>query len=200
MILRAGKTQKLDIDGISEYGDLKETFEFSVTTDQVGAGTTHKYELYDEELSLIGSTEFTVSENFNDSLADAISASSTIASNVSFTEGTINSGKFNFKVSAVTPGIKYRHLFHFDVDGFGGSDVYPYLHPGNLTQKYRKYPNGAVKIILIVAEFSKVNTDSCGCADSSGELLSNKKYFQYSFAGDYEKKSTTPILVQGPEN
>jgi hypothetical protein len=200
MILRAGKTHKLDIDGIAEYGDLSETYQFTVTVDQVGVGTSHRYDLFTEELSLIGSIEFVVSDNFNDSLANAIAASPDILSKVSFSTGTSANGTFNFSVSAVESGIKYRHLFYFDTDGFGGSNVYPYLHPGNLTQKYRKYPNGAVKIILIVAEFDKVNTDTCGCADSSGAMLSNKKYFQYSFASDYEKSAATPVLAQGSDS
>ena len=201
LILKAGSTQKLDISGIAEYGELQEEYQFSVNLSEtpgiLGVGTKHKYELYDEDLNLISSIEFTVSGNFSDSLIKAVNANPTLYPLVAFdTQGVANG---NIIVMAQTKGIKYRHIFYFDLDGFGGIEPFPYVHPGNLVQKYRKYPDGRVKLILIVPEFGKVNTNSCGCADSSGTMLSNKKYFQYAIASEYEniKNPSTPILVDG---
>ena len=198
LVLRAGKTQKLDIEGIAEYGPLKETYEFEVdltaNSSILDPGTHHKYELYDENLNLIESMSFTVVDTFFDSLTTAFNASSMIKNLVMFNAG-LEEGRFSVE-SAITE-TKYRHLFYFDLDGFGGYLNFPYIHPGNLKQKYRKYEEGGVKIILIIPEFAKVNVDTCGCADSSGAILSNKKYFQYSFASDYERNESTPILAQG---
>jgi hypothetical protein len=201
MILKSGSVVKIDISGIAEYGDLQESYQFSVdlstTPDIIGDGTKHKYDLYDSDLNLISSMEFTVSGTFSQSLLAALSANSAIYGLMNFDTGDISNG--NFSVTAITKGVKYRHVFYFDLDGFGGSEPYPYVHPGNLIQKYRKYPDGRMKLMLIIPEFSKVNTDTCGCADSSGTMLSNKKYFQYALASDYEKTKTpsTPILAAG---
>lgn len=203
LILKAGAIQKLDISGIAEYGDLQEEYQFSVdltkTPGILGTGTKHRYELYDESLNLISYIEFTVTGSFSSSLANAVSQNSKIYSLINFDTQDIANG--NFVVSAINKGIKYRHVFYFDLDGFGGANPYPYVHPGNLVQKYRKYEDGRAKIILIVPEFGKVNTDSCGCTDSSGAILSNKKYFQYAVASDYEniKSPTTPILAAGED-
>ena len=201
LILKAGATQKIDISGIAEYGDLTEQYQFSVdltnTPDILDAGTKHKYELYDSELNLLSSIDFTVTGSFSNSLITAVSGNSTIYSLMNFDTQDIANGNFN--VTAINAGVKYRHIFYFDLDGFGGSAPHPYVHPGNLIQKYRKYPDGRAKIILIIPEFTKVNTSTCGCADSSGTMLSNKKYFQYVLASEYEKikTPTTPILVDG---
>lgn len=203
LVLKAGSTLKVDISGIAEYGDLQEEYQFTVdlnsTPDILSEGTKHKYELYDSELNLLSSIEFTVSGTFSESLLTAVSGNSTIYGLMNFDTTDIANG--NFTVTANTKGIKYRHVFYFDLDGFGGSDPYPYIHPGNLVQKYRKYPDGRAKVMLIIPEFSRVNTDSCGCTDSSGAMLSNKKYFQYALASDYEnaKNPSSPILVEGED-
>jgi hypothetical protein len=203
LILRAGSTQKIDISGIAEYGELSEQYQFSVdltnTPNIIGNGTKHKYELYDDSLNLISSTEFTVNGNFSSSLSSAVGQNSALYSLVNFDTQNISVG--SFVVSAIQKGVKYRHIFYFDIDGFGGSEPFPYIHPGNLIQKYRKYIDGAVKIILIIPEFNKVNTDSCGCADSSGIILSNVKYFQYTSISEYEKfQKVSPISINGNDN
>jgi hypothetical protein len=203
-ILKAGSTQKLDISGIAEYGDLGEEYQFSVnltnTPDILAEGTTHKYELYDEEQNLITSIEFTVSGDFATSLGNAFSGNSTLYSLINYDVTEIANGNIYF--TAVNTGVKYRHLFYFDTTGFGGADPYPYIHPGNLVQKYRKYPEGRVKVILIVPQFDKIDTASCSCADSSGLILSNKKYFQYATASEYERIKTprSPILAAGDQD
>jgi hypothetical protein len=203
LVLKAGSTLKVDISGIAEYGDLQEEYQFSVdlvtTPDILNEGTKHKYELYDSELNLLSSIEFTVSGTFAQSLLTAVSGNSTIYGLMNFDTADIANG--NFTVTANTKGIKYRHVFYFDLDGFGGSEPHPYIHPGNLVQMYRKYPDGRAKVMLIIPEFSRVNTDSCGCTDSSGAMLSNKKYFQYALASDYEnsKNPSSPILIDGED-
>ena len=201
MILKAGATQKIDISGIAEYGNLLEEYQFSVdltaTPDILGDGTSHKYELYDEEQNLISSVEFTVSGDFGVSLSAALNANSAILAAMSFDVSDVANGNIYF--TANTAGIKYRHLFYFDTTGFGGATPYPYVHPGNLIEKNRKYPEGRAKVILIVPQFENVNTSTCGCADSSGTILSNKKYFQYATASEYERVKTprSPILADG---
>ncbi len=203
-ILKAGATQKLDISGIAEYGDLLEEYQFSVdltaTPDILGDGTSHKYELYDEEQNLISSVEFTVSGDFADSLSAALNANSAILAAMTFDVSDVANGNIYF--TANTAGVKYRHLFYFDTTGFGGATPHPYIHPGNLIQKYRKYPEGRAKVILILPQFEKVDTTTCGCSDSSGAILSNKKYFQYATASEYENIKTprSPILTAGDQD
>ena len=152
LILKAGSTLKVDVSGIAEYGELQEEYQFSVdltaTPDILGEGTKHKYELYDSELNLISSIEFTVSETFSESLLSAVSGNSTIYELMNFDTANVANG--NFTVTANAKGVKYRHIFYFDLDGFGGSDPHPYVHPGNLVQKYRKYPDGRIKVMLII--------------------------------------------------
>lgn len=200
ILLRGGNIQKIDISGIAEYGDLSEQYQFSVNLidnpNILSEGTKHKYELYDESLNLISAVEFTVNGTFSSSLSSAIGQNSTIYSLVNFDTQNIANGVF--LVNAIQKGIKYRHVFYFDLDGFGGYNSFPYIHPGNLVQKYRKYQDGAIKVILIIPEFNKVNTDSCGCTDSSGLILSNVKNFQYTTISEYEKfQKSSPILIQG---
>jgi hypothetical protein len=201
ILLRANSTIKLDISGIASYGDMNETYQFVADLVKypniLAEGTQHKYSLYDESLNLIEEITFTVGASFTVSMSSAVSNSLQIKNLVQFDYGLIDQGKIN--VTANTAGIKYRHVFSFDLDGFGGVNKFPFLHPGNLIKKNRKYEDGRVKVILIVPEFEKVDTSTCGCSDKTGAMLSNKKYFQYALASDYEKHKnpTTPILAGG---
>jgi hypothetical protein len=201
LLLRANSILKLDVSGIAVYGDLLETYEFVVNLNEtpgiISPGTKHSYSLYDSSLNLIETIEFTVDVNFATSVVAAFSNSSSINTLVSIDPGNISTGSFT--IAAQTKGVKYRHVFSFDLDGFGGANPHPFVHPGNLTQKFRKYPEGRVKIILAIPEFGKVDTSTCGCTDNTGVISSDKKYFQYAFASDYEKtlNPSTPILVSG---
>ena len=201
LLLRANSVLKLDISGIAVYGELLETYEFTVnlvtTPNIISSGTKHRYSLYDSSLNLIETIEFTVGSDFATSAVAAFSASTSIKSLVTIDPGNIANGSFT--IAAQVKGIKYRHVFSFDLDGFGGATPYPYVHPGNLTQRYRKYPEGRAKIILLIPEFGKVDTSTCGCTDNTGIISSNKKYYQYTFASDYERKlnPSTPILASG---
>ena len=203
LILKAGSTMKVDISGLANYGELQETYSFSANLQQypnaLSAGTKHRYSLYDESLTLIETVDFTVTTTFSVAAIAAFNASQKIKNLVSIDTGNINQGTFSIKANKA--GVKYRHIFYFDLDGFGGIDPYPFLHPGNLTQKYRKYPEGRIKILLVVPEFNKVDLSTCGCADNSGLMLSNQKYFQYAFASDVERHINTlsPILVNGDD-
>ena len=109
LILKAGATQKIDISGIAEYGDLTEQYQFSVdlskTPDILDAGTKHKYELYDSELNLLSSIEFTVTGSFSNSLITAVSGNSTIYSLMNFDTQDISNGNLN--VTAVNAGVKH---------------------------------------------------------------------------------------------
>lgn len=201
ILLRANSTIKLDISGIASYGDLNESYQFVVDVNKypniLSPGTQHKYSLYDEELNLIEEITFTVDLSFSVSMTSAVENSTQIKSLMQFDYSSVDQGKIN--VTANAKGTKYRHVFSFDLDGFGGVNKFPFLHPGNLLVKNKKYADGRVKVILVVPEFEKVDTSTCGCSDNSGTVLSNKKYFQYTLASDYEKhKSTsTPILGSG---
>ena len=201
ILLRANSTIKLDISGIASYGELNETYQFLVDLSKypniLSQETQHKYSLYNEDLTLIEEITFTVGSSFAVSMSSAVEQSMEIKNLLKFDYSMVEQGKIN--VTATKAGIKYRHVFSFDLDGFGGVNNFPFLHPGNLTKKNRKYQGGRVKVILIVPEFEKVDTSTCGCSDNSGVVLSNKKYFQYALASDYEKHKSpaTPILASG---
>ncbi len=199
MVLRKNSTVKLDISGIASYWDMPEIYEFIVDLtafpDILSAGTQHTYSLYDENLVLIESFSFTVVTTFNTALEAAFNDSIQIKTLMTLDDQDTDTGSLTF--AAQTSGVKYRHVFAFDTTGSGGSSPSPFSHPGNLIQKFQKYPEGRVKIILIIPEFGNVDTVTCGCSDSSGIMLSNTKYFQYAYASDVERNAITqtPIIA-----
>jgi hypothetical protein len=188
--IKAGKTKKLSIDDIAVYWELQETYEFVATDPQVADGTSHTFEMFDEDGQSLGTLSFTVDaadpdyEDFATAFATALSSSGNaglaglITAEYSTTEDSY------VQVTAKAKGVKYTYLLTYDV----GSPALTYEHPGTLVTGYLKYPEGRVRAIFIIAEYAKANTSTCGCTDKSGEILSNVKNFKWAWDGDYTRK------------
>jgi len=192
MTLKAGEIKKIDVSSLGVQWPLNEKFAFIANADFCGDGTSHSYSLYDVDLNLIETISFTVDENsepfidFQTALSTAISGSTKIKNLVSFDASQFVGPNSPLFVTASKRGVKYRHVFSFDLDGFGGYLPFPFVHPGNLLVPYLKYERPRVKIMLIYPDYYKANVlSSCGCLDASGDMKSNKKYIEYAFEEDY---------------
>jgi hypothetical protein len=208
--LKAGETKQIDISGIGENWPLKETYEFLFDPDNLVIGTDHRYDLYDENLNLIASLPFSITNNyptFTLALNNALSntpAGLIISPKVTF--NLANFGTGSIEATSTTKLTKYRHVWTFDISGFGGYPQGGYVHPGNLIVPNEKYPRKRVKLMLIYPQFYKANIYSgCGCTDSSGDLKSNVKYIEYAFDDDYYRinnpitpVTATPIIPPTP--
>ena len=200
--LKAGETKKIDVSSIGETWPLKEKFAFIANANFCQDGTSHSYSLYDKDLNLIETITFSVNQNvpqlkdFPTALGTAVAGSFLIKSLVSFDPSQFTGIDTPLYVEAIQKGIKYRHVFSFDLTGFGGYLPFPYVHPGNLITPYVKYERPRIKIMLIYPDFYKANIlSTCGCLDASGDMKSNKKYIQYAFDDDYYRinNPTSPI-------
>ena len=195
LILKAGAEKLLDISEIAEYGFASESYSFSVSdVSYLGTGTTGTYSLSDENNNPIATMNYVVSSTgtFTEAITAALTGATAISQTVSF--NTTSSGSGTFSVSAISAGVKYRHLFAFNKDN--ASTIY---HPGTLVTPSAKYENGRIKYILLYPEFEKVDTTTCGCSDSSGDIYTNKKYLQYADQTAYNATSnaTTRFTVAG---
>jgi hypothetical protein len=195
LILKAGAEKLLDISEIAEYGLSAESYSFSVSdVSYLGTGTTGTYSLSDENNNPIATMNYVVSSTgtFTEAITAALTGATAINQRVSF--NTTNSGSGTFSVSSLSAGTKYRHLFAFNKNG--ASTIY---HPGTLITPSAKYENGRIKYILIYPEFEKVDTKTCGCGDSSGNIYTNKKYLQYANQSEYNATSnpSTRFTVAG---
>jgi hypothetical protein len=190
LTLKGGTERLLNIDDIAEYGPLFEKFSFdsllAANPTIFDDGTTHTYTLYDEELNFLENFNFTIDIN-DDDYKDFPTALNTVYGNT-----TVIKSKVYFDAStSLTTGIltvqanakniKYRHVFTFDTAGVNLPS------PGNLLVPYTKYPKGRVKYILVFPDYSKVDLTTCGCANSSGDMKSNQKFFQYVNRGEYDE-------------
>ena len=197
--LKAGETKRIDVSSIADTGRLKEQFVFTANPAFCGLGTEHSYSLYDENLNLIETINFIVNEEYPTwplAFHNAHENSTKIKSVVSFatnefeTLGTLTTLSIN-------AGVKYRHIFAFDITGFGGYPTYPFLHPGNLIVPNEKYPLGRIKLMMIYPDYYKANINTgCGCIDASGDMKSNVKYFEYAYDDNVNSinNPTSPIL------
>jgi hypothetical protein len=73
----------------------------------------------------------------------------------------------------------------------------PISNPGSLSIPYTKYPNGAIKYVLIYPQFDKVDASTCGCTDASGDIKTNQRYIQYVGQAEYLDtiNNVTPIIL-----
>jgi hypothetical protein len=202
--LKAGETKRIDVSGIGVKWPLQESYEFLFNPAYCTLDTSHTYSLYDESLSLIEAMTFTINQQyptFQSAFNYALSLTTQIKFLLSFNLSGFNSGKIG--VTAIKKGVKYRHEFSFDLDGFGGYMPFPFIHPGNLITPNEKYPHERVKIILVYPDYYKANVlAGCGCIDRSGDMMSNKKYIEYSFNEEVLQKQNliTPITVNPVTN
>ena len=190
LTLKGGTERLLNIDDIAEYGPLYEKYSFDALLSSnpgiFANGTMHSYSLYDENLNLLGSLSFTINTSnplyadFPTALNTAYGNSTVIKSKVYFDASTsLTTGIVT--VQALEKNIKLRHTFLFD-----GATIH-LSSPGNLLVPYTKYPKGRVKYILVFPDYDKVDVTTCGGANSSGDMKSNQKYFQYASRGEYDE-------------
>jgi hypothetical protein len=206
LTLKGGTERLLNIDDIAEYGPLNEQFSFdallAANPNIFDDGTSHEYSLYDENLNFLESLSFTIDINdpdysdFPTALTTAYGNSTVIKSKVTFDASTsLTTGILT--VRSITRNIKLRHVFTFDTSGVDLPS------PGTLLVPYTKYPKGRVKYILVFPDYDKVDVTTCGCANSSGDMKSNQKFFQYVNRGEYDEVNnpdTNVILTVGATN
>jgi len=203
LTLKAGTERLLNIDDIAEYGPLFEKFNFdallAINPTIFGNGKTHEYTLYDENLNFLESLSFTVNfsnplyADFPTALNTAYGNSTVIKSKVYFDASTsLTTGKLT--VQSNTRNVKLRHVFTFDTAGVDLSS------PGTLLVPYTKYPKGRVKYILVFPDYAKVDVTTCGCANVSGDMKSNQKFFQYVNRGEYDEVNNpdTNVILTVP--
>lgn len=199
--LKAGETKRIDVSSLGANPLLREAYQIVADADNCGIGTQHTYSLYDSSNTLIESINIavtTTNSTFAAALSAAISQSTLINGLVSIDAGAFSGPNGTINVTASTPGIRYRHVFSFDNTGFGGYYPFPFLHPGNLITRDRKYHSDRVKIMMIYPDFYKTTVYSgCNCIDASGDMKSNKKWIEYAYADQYYnvKNPGTPINV-----
>jgi hypothetical protein len=207
--LKSGETKKIDVSSLGVHWPLKEKYEFVADATNCGLGTQHTYTLSDSNNVTIESLNINVNNTnptFAAAFAAAVTASTSIKNLITFDTNRFIDETGVITATAINKGIKYRHLFQFDLTGFGGYYPFPYLHPGNLITPYQKYDHPRVKILMIYPDYYKANVlANCGCIDSSGDLKSNKKYIEYAYADQYamiDNPSTpvtaTPVLNSNP--
>lgn len=199
LTLKAGETRKIDVSSIGTKWPLKEKYTFTANPEYCGLGTVHSYSLYDVNLNLIASITFEVTDEyptFIKALAHAASNSELIDKYVNVVADSSFETLGNVEAVSKLAGVKYRHVFAFDITGFGGYAVYPYLHPGNLTTPFEKYKTDRVKILMLWPQYSKANVFSgCNCLDKSGDLKSNVKYVEYAYEEDYNKTTNVSTHI-----
>jgi hypothetical protein len=204
LTLKSGETKKIDVSSIGTKWPLQEKYVVNVNPDFLGLGTEHSYTLYDNDLTLIESITFEINSTyptFGLAIKNAISASAKLKNLISIGTATLDT-LGEIEVSATNKGIKYRHLFAFDLTGFGGYDVYPYLHPGNLSVPFEKYKTDRIKLMMLWPQYFKANPlAGCNCLDNSGDLKSNVKFIEYAYEEDYNRTidSSTPITISPRE-
>jgi hypothetical protein len=200
LTLKSGETRKIDVSSIGTKWPLQEMYKFMVNPNFLGLGTEHSYTLYDNDLNLIETISFEVTNDyptFKLAIRNAI-ANSTQLKNLIGLDTSLLDSIGEISVNAGSKGVKYRHIFAFDITGFGGYDIYPYIHPGNLVVPFEKYKTERIKIMMLWPQYIKANVYAgCNCVDRSGDLKSNVKYIEYAFEEDYLKHSntSTPITI-----
>lgn len=197
--LKPGKTQKLDISDIAVYWDLAETYNFIYEDAGVADGTTHQFDILDEDNQPLTSITFTIDAGNPLYATFPIAFATSLAGNLiakDLITAEYGTGLSDVTVIAKSKGTKYNYLMTYDT--LNVSLPGTYVHPGTLIQKSLKYPEGRVRAIFLYADYTRadVSTCTCGCTDTSGVLLSNVKNFQWAYDSDYTRKKT-PNLLSG---
>lgn len=186
--LKPGEVQRIDAGNLFNYGEQNETYYFEPDNLlNVANGTTHRIEIFSsEDGSLLYTTQFTfiitpLILDFLDAFENHYNNNTTLQSYLSFAKGDI--AKQSFTLANVKAGIKQLYRFTFNLNS-----LQPYYHPGDLSLPYRKWENGRIKIIFILAHIGDKFT------------LTNQKNFQWAFDDEYQslirpKKWNTKILT-----
>lgn len=203
LTLKANTTKPINIDDLADFWPMYESYTFnSRIIDNPGIlsnGTSHSYVLYDYEeqtelLNITFTVDSTVQEyqDFETSL-QTISQLTAVSNLVSINYVNSNTTGI-FSIGSMSIGTKYRHIFTFDT---GSLFIGPLPNPGSLTTSYTKYPNGAIKYILVYPQFDNVDASTCGCADASGDIKTNQRYIQYAGQKEYldTLNTVTPIIL-----
>lgn len=187
--LKPGEVQRIDAGNLFNYGEQNETYYFEPDDlVNVASGTTHRIEIFSsEDGSLLYTTQFTFildipeTPDFLTRFTSYYNSDETLQSYLSFAKDDI--GKQSFTLANVKAGEKQLYRFTFNINS-----LQPYYHPGDLTIPYRKWDNGRLKIIFILAHIGDKFT------------LTNQKNFQWAFDDEYQslirpKKWNTKILT-----
>jgi len=174
--LKPGQVQRIDAANLFNYGEQIESYYFKPDDLlNVSSGTSHKIEIFSsEDGSLIYSAEFTFILDLPEipdflTRFDIYYANDPILqSHVSYSRGTI--ANQDFTLSNVVAGAKQLYRFTFNTNG-----IEPYSHPGDLKVPYRKWENGRIKIIFLIAHIGDKFTRT------------NQKNFQWAFDDEYLK-------------
>lgn len=183
--LRAGETKRIDVSSLGVHWALKEEYSFVANANYCGMGTQHSYTLSDANNVVIETLTITVNTtypSFKRALEYAIENSTQIKGLISIDASQFTGSEGVITATARTKGVKYRHEFSFDLNGFGGYWPFPYVHPGNLITPYQKYDRERIKLMMVYPDFYKTNVLSgCNCIDASGDMKSNKKWIEYAY-------------------
>jgi hypothetical protein len=199
--LRSGESKKIDVSSLGVHWDLREKYEFVANANYCGMGTQHSYTLSDSANNIIETITFSVtaaSSTFKRALEEALENSLQIKNLVTIDASQFEGPTGKITATARAKGVKYRHEFSFDLNGFGGYWPFPYVHPGNLITRYRKYDRERIKLMMIYPDFYKSTVLSgCNCIDQSGDMRSNKKWIEYAYDDQHFMVNNpgTPITV-----
>jgi len=181
--LKAGQVQRLDAGNLFNYGEQNETYQF-VPDDliNVADGTTHKLEIFSSEdgSPLYSGTfvyvyDLVTAPTFLDGLKNFYNADENLKALFDLFTG--DPAKQDFTLSAKLEGVKYCHIFTFN-----SASLAPYAHPGTLTLPYRKWENGRIKIIFVLAHYTDKFTPT------------NEKNFQWIGDDEYQRLSNPKKL------
>lgn len=202
LTIKANETKAINVDDIVDYWPLYETYTFNAKIIDhpsiLSDGTSHSYVLYDyEEQNELANFSFTVdSQNplyadFETGFRTAFNASAAVTIANPQILGANSSGIFT--IGSIKPSTKLRHVFTFDTECVF---IGPISTPGELTTPYTKYPNGAIKYIMVYPQFDKVDASKCGCTDASGDIRTNQRYLQYVSQSEYLELQNTVTPVK----
>jgi len=201
MTLKAGETKRIDVSSLGVSWPLNEEYQFVANANFCGLGTQHTYALYDASNVLIEAITINVNPaypTFKKALEFAIANSAQIKDLMIISAASFDGPTGTITAKARTKGVKYRHEFSFDLNGFGGYWPFPYKHPGNLVTPYQKYDRPRVKLMMIYPDYYKTTVyNNCGCIDSSGDMKSNKKWIEYAYDDQYYMVNNPQTPITG---